>query len=185
MSNLVPDTVRQQHVIHLQYFFAISLSFLHGYYNFVRLDGWLHGAIGLLKETITNIILGPFCFSNYDASRDKKRDVAERNVRQATHAANITAVVFITIRLIWNFSVLATHNNDISDNANAFDIINNGFWLVPLMTIAFCIRLYSFKPDTGELQFLKYILRYPWRFIWPTRQNETFSGGNKRQERRS
>ncbi|PTB47271.1 hypothetical protein M431DRAFT_526181 [Trichoderma harzianum CBS 226.95] len=185
MSNEVPDTVRQQHVIHPQYFFAISLFFLHGYYNFVRLDGWFHGAINLLKETITIIILGPFCFSNYDASRDKKRDIAERNVRQATHAANITAVVFITIRLIWNFSVLATHNNGISDNANAFEIMNNGFWLVPLMTIAFFIRLCSLKPDTGELQFLKYILRYPWRFISPTRQNETFSGGNKRQERRS
>lgn len=39
MGNLVPDAVRQQNVIYLQYFFAVSLFFLHGYYNFVRLNG--------------------------------------------------------------------------------------------------------------------------------------------------
>ncbi|KAL6806264.1 hypothetical protein GGI42DRAFT_320876 [Trichoderma sp. SZMC 28013] len=129
------------------------------------------------------IILGPFCFSKYDASRDNKRDIAERNVRQATHVAKIAGVVFITIRLIWDCSVLATNNNDISDKANAFDNMNNGFCLVSLIAIAFFIRLRSLKPGTGKLRFLTYILRSLWRFIWPVIQIEKFSDENKPRER--
>ncbi|KAL6697059.1 hypothetical protein J3F84DRAFT_394549 [Trichoderma pleuroticola] len=113
MGNTVPDAVRQQNIIYLQYFVAISLFLLHGYYNFIQLN--------------------------------------------AAHVANITGVVFITTRLNWDCSVLTTHNNGISGNANAFDIMNNGFSLFSLMTIAFFIRLCSLGPGTGELQFLTYI----------------------------
>ncbi|KAL7907496.1 hypothetical protein GGI35DRAFT_470696 [Trichoderma velutinum] len=168
MGNPVPDIGRQQIVIYIQYFLAISLFFLHGYYNF---------------ETITIIILGPFCLSNYDASRDNKRRIAERNVRQAAHVANITGVVFITIRLIWYCSVPTTQNNGISDIANAVDIMNSSFYIVALMTMGLLIRLWLIKPGTGELEFFKYILRYPWRFIWPAGQTEMFSGENKHGER--
>lgn len=180
MGNPVPDVTQQQNVIYRQYFFPILLLLLHGYYNFVRLDGWLCGTIGLLKETVTVIIVGLFCFSNYSASRDNKRHIAECNVRRASHAANITGILFIAFGLIWGCYILTTHDNDISDNENAFNIMNNRLYLTALMTIAFFIQLYSSNPGTGELEFFKYILRYPWRFIWPARHNEMFRGSENR-----
>lgn len=179
MDNQAPNVPQQQHIICRQYLFPILLLLLHGYYNFVRHDGWLNGAIGLLKETTTVVVIGQFCFSNYYASRDNKRYISERNVRQATHAANITGIVFVVFGLIWGCYLLTTtHGNDINDNQNAFNIMNNRVYLVALMAIAFSIQLYFLKPGISELQFFKYVLRYPWRFISPARYNKIFRGSD-------
>ena len=176
MGSPVLDVVQRQHVTYRQYFFLLLLLLLHGYYNFIRLDGWFNGPLSLLKETITIIIVIQFCFSNYYASYDSKRHIAERNVRRATHTANITGSVFITFGLIWGCYLLTTHDIDTSGSENAFDIMNNRVYLLALMIIAFFIQLCFLNPGIGELEFLKYILRYPWRFIWPARQNEMFKG---------
>ncbi|EHK23118.1 uncharacterized protein TRIVIDRAFT_216133 [Trichoderma virens Gv29-8] len=174
MGNPVKDASQQQNAIHYQYFLLILLTLFHGYYNHVRLHGWLNGSIGLLKETATVVIIVQFCFGNYYASRDSKRHIAERNVRRATHVANITGVVFTAFGLIWGFYVLTTHDSDTIDNENAFNIMNNKLYLVVLMGVSFFIQLCSLKPGTGELEFLKYSLRYPWHFIWPSMQSEIF-----------
>lgn len=168
MCNSVPDVAQHQNGIHRQYLFPILLLPLHAYYNFVRLDGWLNGIIGLLKETITIIVVGQFCFNNYYASHDNKRSIAERNVRRATHAANTTGIIYISVGLIWGCYLLATYNDNISNNENAFALMNNRLYIAGLMATAFLIQLCSLKPGISELNFCKSILRYPWRFLWPS-----------------
>jgi hypothetical protein len=136
--------------------------------------------MGLVKETVTIIMVVQFCYSNYYASRDNKRHVAERNVRRATHAASITGNVFIAFGLVRGCYVMTTHDIDTSDNENAFNVMNNRIYLVALMMMAFFIQLCFLKPGIDELEYLKYILRYPWRFIWPARWNGIFNGGKNR-----
>ncbi|EFY85125.1 hypothetical protein J3459_015888 [Metarhizium acridum] len=177
MGNPVPDPAPQQNVIHGHHLFLILLLLLHGYYNFVRTEEWLNGALGLVKEAVTITVVVQFCFGNYHASRDSRRHAAERNVRRAAHAANVTGTVFIAVGLIWGCYVLTTHEDDVNDNENAFNLMNNRLYLVALMTMAFFIRLCLSKPGVDELEFFKYVLRYPWRFIWPARRSEMFRGG--------
>lgn len=179
MGNLAPDEAQRQTPIQPQYFFAILLIPLHGYYNFIRHNGWLNGTIGLLKETATLVLLVHFYLGNSHASRDNKRHIAERNVRRAIHAANMTGIAFIAFGLVWGCYVLTTH--DISDSENSFVIMNNRVYLVALMTVVFFIQLCSLKPGMKELEFFKYILRYPWRFMWPARQTELFGVGEIRR----
>ncbi|KAH8121299.1 hypothetical protein LI328DRAFT_137693 [Trichoderma asperelloides] len=176
MGNSMREAI-QQNVIYRQYFLLILLTLLHGYYNFIRLDGWLRGTIGFLKETVTVIVVGQFYFGNYYASCDKKRHIAERNVRQATHAANTTGIVFIALGLVWGCYILTTNNDD---NENAFNIMNNRLYLIVLMTMAFFIQLCYLKPGINELEFFVYILKYPWRFIWPAQWNEIFRGSENK-----
>lgn len=173
-NSAVPDVVQQPNIIYYQYFFLALLLPLYGYYNFIRLHGWLNGTIGLFKETATIIIVGQFYFGNSYTRCDNKRHIAERNIRQATHVANNTGIVFITLRFILDCYILTTNDKNTSNNENAFNIINNTLYLVVLMTIAFFIKLCFLKPGISELKFFVYILRYPWRFIWPTRQKEIF-----------
>lgn len=181
MSIPVQDVAQRQSVIHRQYLFLILLLPVHGYYNFVRPDGWLGGIIGLLKETLMIIVVGQFFFNNYDASRDHKRSIAERNVRRATHAANVTGVLYISMGLIWGCYLLTAYTNNIPNDENVFALMNNRLYLAGLMTMVFVIRLCSLKPGISELNFSKCILRYPWRFIWPSSPNNTFGGiTNKR-----
>lgn len=169
MSNPGLDVAQRQSVFHHQCPFPILLLPLHGYYSFVRLDGWIDGIIGLLNETLTIIVNGQFCFHNYYASRDHRRSVAERNVRRAMHAENVIGILYMSLGLIWGCYLLTTYTNHIIDNESAFTLMNNRLYLAILMTMVFVIRLCFLKPDVSELQFLKGILRYPWRFIWPSR----------------
>lgn len=178
MGNPVPDQAQQQNVLHRRYYLSLILLLpLHGYYNFIRHDGWLNGTVGLVKEAVTLTVVCQFFFGNHYASRDNNRHMAERNVRRAAHAANITGAVFLALGLLWGCYVLTTHEDDVNDNENAFNIMGNRVYLVALMAMAFLIRLCSLQPGADELEFFKYSLRYPWRFIWPARQTELFRGG--------
>jgi hypothetical protein len=176
MSNPALHVAQRQSVFHRRYLFAILLLPLHGYYNFVRLDGWLDGIIGFLKETITIIVIGQFYFNNYHASRDHERSIAERNVRRAMHAANVIGILYMSLDLIWGCYLLTTYTNHITSNEDAFTLMNNRLYLAIFMAMAFVIRLCFLGPGVCELQFFKCILRYPWRFIWPSSPNNTFGG---------
>ncbi|UKZ72349.1 uncharacterized protein TrAtP1_013293 [Trichoderma atroviride] len=117
MSNPVQDVTQRQSFIHRQYIIPILLLILHGYYNFVRLDGWLDGTIGLLKETLTIFVVSQFCFNNFYASRDHKRSIAERNVHRAMHAANVIGILYRALGLIWGCYQL-TYTDNIPQQRN-------------------------------------------------------------------
>lgn len=176
MSNPVQDVAQRQSFIHRQYIIPILLSTLHGYYNFVRLDDWLDGIIGLLKETLTIIVVSQFCFNHFYASCDHKRSIAERNVHRAMHSANVIGILYRTLGLIWGCYLLTTYTNDVPDNETAFTLMNNRLYFAGLMTMAFIIRLCFLKPGISELNYAKCILRYPWRFIRPSSSNKTSEG---------
>lgn len=173
----MPDTTQRQIAIHYQYLILLLLLPLHGYYNFIRLYGWLDGTIGLLKETLTIVVVGQFCFNNYYASRDQRSSIAERNVRRAIHTANIIGTIYVAFGLIWGCYLLTTNAKNTTNNENAFILMSNRLYLVVLMTMGFVIRLFSLKPGISELNFLKLNLRYPWRFIWPSNRNKSFGDG--------
>lgn len=171
------DAAQRQSAIHHQYLILLLLLPLHGYYNFIRLYGWLDGTIGLLKETLTIVVVGQFCFNNYYASRDQKKSIAERNVRRVMHAANVIGTLYIAFGLIWGGYLLTTNARNTTNNENAFILMNDRLYPVALMIMGFVIRLFSLKPGISEFNFLKLNLRYPWRFIWPSKQNKTFGDG--------
>lgn len=97
----------------------VALALIHGYYNFIRKDGWVTGPIRFVKETGTILGLSKYFYRNACASNDEKRSIGERHM-QAVHLANIAGAVFTGVGMAWGTYLLVMHA---AEEENCFDLM--------------------------------------------------------------
>ena len=54
-----------------------------------------------------------------------------------------------------------------ADEDNCFDLMDNRFYLVAIIGIAFVGRLLALKPAAGEVDFLRSAVARPWQLLFP------------------
>lgn len=146
----------------------LALTLIHGYYNFIRKDGWVTGPIRFVKEMGTILVLGQYFYRNVCASTDEQPPVGERHVRQAIHLANIAGGAYILVGMGWGMYLLMIHA---ADEDNCFDLMDNRLYLVAIIGTAFVGRLLSLKPGAGEVEFLRSAVARRWQLLFPRLTN--------------